>query len=481
MICERFGVFDMEIKRFVGGELANNAYIVYDGMGSECVIIDPGFSPEIFLKFIEENDLQLKYILLTHHHYDHTGGVQRIKERTGCMLAIHEFDAQPYGRPIDLMLRDGETVAFGALSLKIINTPGHTRGSICLATPDGQTIFTGDTLFDVEIGRTDLDGGSSKAMELTMKGIVDSWQDSVKIYPGHTEPCDMAFVRKHNGEFLYAVNLPNKIKMLALDLDGTTLNSQGKLSPGNAEAISLALGQGIHTVIATGRCFCALPAEIANFSGLRYALTSNGANVIDLKTGESIYKNLIFEKAIDFAIPLLQAQGFDIEVFVGGHAYMEKSAYEKTVAHNLYGRGKYVKNTREPIENIYQFMKGNRTNIENINVLFENPSDKEMMRCELMKIPHATITSSLPYNLEIGGETAGKADAIRHLCAVLGVPLESVMACGDSPNDISMLKIVGLPLAVSNASDEVKFHAMQTVPANNDDGVAHAIRKFALN
>ena len=85
--------------------------------------------------------------------------------------------------------------------------------------------------------------------------------------------------------------------------------------------------------------------------------------MIDLKTGESIYKNLIFEKAIDFAIPLLQAQGFDIEVFVGGHAYMEKSAYEKTVAHNLYGRGKYVKNTREPIENIYQFMKGNRTNI----------------------------------------------------------------------------------------------------------------------
>ena len=69
MICERFGVFDMEIKRFVGGELANNAYIVYDGMGSKCVVIDPGFSPEIFLKFIEENDLQLKYILLTHHQW----------------------------------------------------------------------------------------------------------------------------------------------------------------------------------------------------------------------------------------------------------------------------------------------------------------------------------------------------------------------------------------------------------------------------
>lgn len=471
----------MEVKRFVGGELANNGYIVYNGAGSECVIIDPGFSPEIFLEFIAQNDLQLKYILLTHHHYDHVGGVFRIKEKTDCMLAIHEADAKPYGRPVDLMLRDGETVEFGALSLKIISTPGHTRGSICLAAPDGQTIFTGDTLFDVEIGRTDLEGGSSRAMEFTMKGIVNSWQDSVRIYPGHTEPCDMAFVRKHNKEFLYAVNLPNKIKMLALDLDGTTLNSQGKLSSGNAEAISLALEQGIHTVIATGRCFSALPSEITNFSGVRYALTSNGANVIDLKTGESIYKNLISAEAIDFTVPLLQSRGFDIEAFVGGHAYMEKSAYEKAVANNMYGRGEYVRNTREPIENIYQFMKDNSANIENINVLFENSTDKEMMRAELIEIPHATITSSLPYNLEIGGETTGKADAIRHLCDILGISVESVMACGDSPNDISMLKIVGLPLAVFNASDEVKLHVMQTVPANNDDGIAHAIRKFALN
>ncbi len=470
----------MEIKRFVGGELRNNGYIVYDAQGGECAIIDPGFQPELFIRFINEKDLKTKYILLTHHHYDHVGGVETIKHATGCAVAMHNKDMKNYGKPVDISLNNGDLIEFGSIKLKVISTPGHTAGSICFSTIDEKHIFTGDTLFDREIGRTDLPSGSATAMEMTMKSIVDSWQDDTCIYPGHTDPCDMKFVRSANEEFRYALKLSGTIKMIALDLDHTTLNQEGDLSSDNALAITKALQSGVHTVIATGRCFAALPDSIRRFEGIRYAITSNGANVLDLTSGKTLYHNLISSAAITSVCDILKKYDFDIEVFVNGRAYIDRKAYEKTLKLNLHGRRKYVMATRDPVDDIYAFMLDNKCEIENINVIFDNDADNKELRGIVEKIPDITITSSLPYNLEIGGESTSKADALEHLCETLAVAPGAVMACGDGLNDISMLKTAGLAVAVANAVPAVKEHAQFTVSSSENAGVAEAIGKFVL-
>ena len=118
--------------------------------------------------------------------------------------------------------------------------------------------------------------------------------------------------------------------------------------------------------------------------------------------------------------------------------------------------------------------------MENININFDDISEKPAMREKLLTIPEATITSSFNHNLEIGGATTSKADALEHMCGIFGITRDEMMAVGDSPNDIAMLKAAGIAVAVGNAKDEVKAVAEYVAPSNNDDGVADAIERFVL-
>ena len=123
----------------------------------------------------------------------------------------------------------------------------------------------------------------------------------------------------------------------------------------------------------------------------------------------------------------------------------------------------------------------NREHLENINVNFENLDEKPGMYEKLIRLPEATITSSFDHNLEIGGATTSKAEALRQMGQLLGVKQEEMMAVGDSPNDIAMLLEAGMPVAVGNAKDEVKKIARYVAPTNHEDGVADAIEKFVLD
>lgn len=269
------------------------------------------------------------------------------------------------------------------------------------------------------------------------------------------------------------------IKLIALDLDNTTLNSQGKLSDTTKEALEKAMSKGVKVVIATGRCFSALPDFIKNLKGMEYIATSNGALIRDLKTDQNIYRNCIDEKAIPQIEKTLRNNSNMIEVFVDGKAYIERKQYDDVKNGKVTHRHSYyVLETRNPKENLMAFMLENREKIENINIFFEDPDEKAEMYPILMALKDVTITSSLDNNWEIGGKTTSKADAIRHLCGIWGFKKEEVMACGDSPNDESMMKDAGISVAVANAKESVKKVAMYMVASNNDDGVAEAIHKY---
>lgn len=153
---------------------AANCYIIYSEITGDGIVVDPGGDIEIILGKIEENNLSIKYIVLTHGHGDHLGGgAKKLKEKLNVPVLVHEEDEElvkdanknlsiimdfgPVDFNPDILLKDGDAIEFGDLKAKVIHTPGHTRGGICLKI--NNHLFTGDTLFKGSIGRTDLLGG----------------------------------------------------------------------------------------------------------------------------------------------------------------------------------------------------------------------------------------------------------------------------------------------------------------------------------
>lgn len=192
----------MKIKRFIGGMLESNGYVIYQKDGGDCYVIDPGYAPGVFLEFITQHQLKLKGILLTHHHYDHVGAVERIRGELDCPVYLHRRDCDLYRKTVDVYMEDGDVIDLEGETLQVINTPGHTHGSVCFYSETSKVCFTGDTIFNVDLGRTDLEDGSFGEMCSSITEKVDQWGNDIFIYPGHGDGCTMKKVRQINSEFL---------------------------------------------------------------------------------------------------------------------------------------------------------------------------------------------------------------------------------------------------------------------------------------
>jgi hypothetical protein len=272
------------------------------------------------------------------------------------------------------------------------------------------------------------------------------------------------------------------IKLVALDLDGTTLNSKGKLSNEMRDTLEEAISKGVHIIFATGRVFSAIAEEVLSLRGIQYVLSSNGARVVDLTTGNVIYENYLHPEAVKDMAELLVNYDYMYEVFTGGQAFVDRKYYDSIASMKLSDRHTtYVLNTRNPVDGVLDFMVEHGTAIENININFNDPKARLQMKELLSKKTNITLTSSFDHNLEIGGITTGKGDAVGKVAALLQVRPEEIMAIGDNPNDRSMLMMAGFPVAVSNAKEEVKEVAKYITGSNDEGGVGQAIRKWVLD
>jgi hydroxyacylglutathione hydrolase len=191
----------MKIKRFILGLLEANGYIIYQQEASACYIIDPGAKADVFLETMTRLNLTCKGILLTHHHSDHVGGVEKIRKTLDCPVYIHREDLDMY-KKIASPIEDRDTFDLDGESITVVHTPGHTRGSVCYYSDKSKLAFTGDTVFNVDLGRTDLVDGDDMQMVDSIKNIIDKWSNEIVIYPGHGDYCTMKKVRAINREYM---------------------------------------------------------------------------------------------------------------------------------------------------------------------------------------------------------------------------------------------------------------------------------------
>ncbi len=275
----------------------------------------------------------------------------------------------------------------------------------------------------------------------------------------------------------------SKIRMIALDLDRTTLKEDGTIPERTVRALNEAGERGVQIVIATGRVRDALPSSLRGIKHISYYLCSNGASVFREDDGEKklIYDKCLAAEAVELMTGYVREKGYMFESFTEGSAYIGRDWYEKVDKGLVMFRGRdYVLSTRIPVDDIYGFTLEHKERIENLNVFFPSQEEKEKFRPLLAAIPEATLTSSVPSNYELGGKGVSKGDALKIVLDREDITSDELMAAGDSPNDISMLKLAGLSVAVANAEEPVKEVCSFTVPSNEDAGVGYAVEKYVL-
>ena len=202
----------MRIQHFTIGPLETNAYLVVDEGSRQALIIDPGLESEGIYGVICDEGLELSAIVNTHGHFDHVCGNAFYKAKTGAPVLLHREDVAmmrraaeqaltfgfqvPTPPPPDRLLTEGDEVVIGGSRLRVLHTPGHTLGGICL-TREG-IVFVGDTLYAGSIGRTDLPGGSYDVLIASIRSKLLSLPDETRVYPGHGPPTTIGEERVHN-------------------------------------------------------------------------------------------------------------------------------------------------------------------------------------------------------------------------------------------------------------------------------------------
>ncbi|MDO4322361.1 MAG: Cof-type HAD-IIB family hydrolase [Lachnospiraceae bacterium] len=268
-----------------------------------------------------------------------------------------------------------------------------------------------------------------------------------------------------------------KISCIALDLDRTTLNSQGRLSEANKKAIELAVKNGIHVVIASGRALNSLPREVCGIGGVQYAVTSNGAAIYDLHTRKCLKQYKLTADSVRRIVELTKEKGVAFEAFINGKPYAWKPYVEDPVRFGAtVSAVPYVQTTRQPVENMLEFLEEHIGELDCLDIVVKGEEKKQEIWAELRReIEDIYITSSIRQLLEISYKDCGKHSGVKFLLEYLGLDARELAAFGDGDNDADMLRFAGVGIAMGNASPECKRAADLVTLSNDEDGVAHEI------
>ncbi len=267
-----------------------------------------------------------------------------------------------------------------------------------------------------------------------------------------------------------------KIRLIALDLDGTLLDSQKYLSPGNRRALLKCIQKGIEVVPCTGRIWSGVPDFIREFPGIRYAITVNGAVV------EDIYeKKILDERKLNWqqTVEILELAGHFqtmYDVYIDGSGWGEARFMERMEDYGISPViRKMIKETRRVVPNVIEEVKMRACSVEKINYFFGDLQERQRAREALLLRGDVLVSSSFPNNLEINAPGAAKGEALLRLAKKLGIEPQQTMGFGDGENDLTLIQKAGIGVAMGNAVESLKEEANYVTSTNDEDGVAAAL------
>lgn len=270
------------------------------------------------------------------------------------------------------------------------------------------------------------------------------------------------------------------IKCIALDLDRTTLNAQGKLSKANEEAIRKAIAKGIHVCIASGRAFDTLPQDVVSIPGIEYAITSNGAAVYRIQDKQCLRSYVLTEQSVKKILELTKDFPVTYEGFIRGTAYAAKEYIEDLVKFGATEHAvAYVQSTRHLQDDIVSFLKQHDDELDSMDIVVKDEAQKQKV-IEVLKaeVEDIYITSSISQLVEISYKDAGKRSGVKFITEYLGLNPKQVAAFGDADNDIDMLEYAGCGIAMENASNGLLAVADVVTLHHDRDGVAYALKNI---
>ena len=272
------------------------------------------------------------------------------------------------------------------------------------------------------------------------------------------------------------------IKIIALDLDGTLLDSEKRLSEENRRALQQAADKGIEIVPTTGRIYAIIPEVVRKLPFINYAITVNGAELYDVKNDRVLAKNeLPWEKAVEI---MQYLDGFNVvyDCYQNGGGYMTKAYLDKVGDYltSDYFKEIYAK-SRTPVPELKAYLREKGDGVQKLQFCTKDQALRAFLLEDLQeRFDGVAVSAALSFNGEINDEKGHKGGALTKLCEHLGCTMENVMTIGDGANDITMLQMAGVSVAMENAAPEVKAAAKYVTASCDENGVAQAIHKFCL-
>ena len=271
------------------------------------------------------------------------------------------------------------------------------------------------------------------------------------------------------------------IKMIGLDLDGTLLTRDKRLTKKNSKVLAEAARKGIHIVPVTGRPLSGLPAAVEALPFIRYVITSNGAVITDRAKARTIRERCMRGDTALEVLRAAQGDGIIREFFTEGLGYHDRETHAL-----LWKRFEgtpildYLRKSRVQVEDLYKCLAEKTGGIENISIMCASPAQRGEVLSKAACIDGIRIIFPWPTDLEITAQDADKGDAFLDLADMLGIAAGEVMAMGDGNNDLGLMKAAGLSVAMGNSNEEVLAAADHVTADNEHDGVAEAILRFVL-
>lgn len=270
-------------------------------------------------------------------------------------------------------------------------------------------------------------------------------------------------------------------KLIALDLDGTLLDSQKHLPERNKSALEECIARGIYVVPCTGRTAIGIPKVVTDISGVRYGITVNGGMLIDLQEDRILDEKLISPEIVGEIYETISQYHVMCDAYIRGEGFSERYCFEHMDEYRIPDVvQELVRKTRVPVDNIKEYIKNRNCKVDKLNMFFDDADQRAEVRELLEKRSDILVSSSFSFNLEINALGASKGEGILRLAQILGIKPEETMAFGDGENDLSMIEKAGIGIVMENGETSLKERADYIAPGNDDAGVGQMLEKLIL-